>query len=997
MTAAETNSNRIPYWDNLKGVLIALVVFGHYLFEYRDFSAIREATYLIYAFHMPAFVFVSGYFSRSERSTSDETLVKILIWFVLLNFSMMFYAYFYADQPFSFVRHYYSSWYLLALFLYRATLPLCRKIPLIVPLSVAVSLGVGFIRTLDDVWALQKIIALYPFFIVGALPSTDTMERFVAGLQRHHRAGWIGLAALLLLILWLILRDSIGFNEVLWYSYNSRSDAAKRLLELAVSGGMIVVLLAITPRVSIPLLNRWGRNSLSIYVTHRIFTLLAFQYFPLLASGLQGILRLAIVSFATLLVLGSKRVNGIVNRALDYLAETLAPAESVRHLRAGIVCSLLLAGFLFGAYGAQELGQRMQLADFGQTARNALDRMKIALHLAEAREPECPRVLTAEEAKTIREAVSIAYVGDLILLREQVCNAYDRKTGRYEFDSLFEYTRRYLKEADLAVGVFEGPMAGDRVEYSTSDYDDGIPLYLNFPDSFAESVKKAGIGLVSTATNHLLDRGVAGAMRTLDVLDRVGLAHVGSYRSRQEKGDRDILMLDVKGLKIAMLAYTYGTNTQGRDSLFDPQYAHLTSVLADPRSPRFQESKEAVLGDFERAKAKNPDCIVVLPHLDGQFNHVPNRFQRTWADVFIEAGADVVLADHSHAVQPIEWRPSRRSGRKHAIIVYCPGNYVNSYTKSDGDAMALVDVYLNPKTGEPLAAGVVPMWGQSPMNGNYRALPIYDVMHNERLQKEISSRDLGRVREVHAVVTSVMLGRELSLDQIQDRYYLLPDGYVRSQVAPLEITPAMRSSRLYRMLANAKSACFIGDSVTAGTRNGGYGWYEPLASAFPNLTVYRRAWGSHTARMLLERKDEMLAVAADVYVIAIGTNDVRYRDADRCCLTPEEYVENVDRLVKEIKGRHPQAQFVLIGAWTTDHYDPVSALDEKQRMETLARYRAALGSYCGERRLLYIDPNPGIEKVLRVECPRKYLKDHIHPDADRGIRLYSAEVLNASE
>jgi lysophospholipase L1-like esterase len=206
----------------------------------------------------------------------------------------------------------------------------------------------------------------------------------------------------------------------------------------------------------------------------------------------------------------------------------------------------------------------------------------------------------------------------------------------------------------------------------------------------------------------------------------------------------------------------------------------------------------------------------------------------------------------------------------------------------------------------------------------------------------------------------------------------------------------LKSKQLYQLLSRAGSVTFVGDSLTEGTTNGGYGWYEPLVAAFPHLVVHKRAWGSQTSRMLLDRKEEILDVPADVYVVAIGTNDVRYRKPGVSAMTAEEYVSNLDRLVQEITARQPAAKFVFIGAWTTDRYDPLSVLDEKARMQMLAEYRNALQSYAVRHQHLYIDPNLGIDDVLHREYPRTYLNDHIHPNAGAGIRLYSSKVLEAS-
>ena len=73
------NTNRSAYWDNMKGVLMLLVVFAHILFQLQDYSDTINCTVdYIYMFHMPAFVFISGYFGKSERSHSFESIIKLV-------------------------------------------------------------------------------------------------------------------------------------------------------------------------------------------------------------------------------------------------------------------------------------------------------------------------------------------------------------------------------------------------------------------------------------------------------------------------------------------------------------------------------------------------------------------------------------------------------------------------------------------------------------------------------------------------------------------------------------------------------------------------------------------------------------------------------------------------------------------------------------------------------------------------------------------------------
>ena len=81
-----SNKQRSAYWDNIKGLLMLLTVFAHILFQLQERSEVYNATVdLIYMFHMPAFVFISGFFGKSERSRSFESILKLIILYLLYN------------------------------------------------------------------------------------------------------------------------------------------------------------------------------------------------------------------------------------------------------------------------------------------------------------------------------------------------------------------------------------------------------------------------------------------------------------------------------------------------------------------------------------------------------------------------------------------------------------------------------------------------------------------------------------------------------------------------------------------------------------------------------------------------------------------------------------------------------------------------------------------------------------------------------------------------
>jgi lysophospholipase L1-like esterase len=379
-----------------------------------------------------------------------------------------------------------------------------------------------------------------------------------------------------------------------------------------------------------------------------------------------------------------------------------------------------------------------------------------------------------------------------------------------------------------------------------------------------------------------------------------------------------------------------------------------------------------------------------------QFTHDTDSFQDTWNDIFINAGADIILGDHSHAVQPIKYREATdgKGNKRQAVIVNSPGNFANSYIEKDGDATSIVEVYIDPKTKKIISTGIIPMYTQSPASGSYRALPIYSILNDPVLKNEISTYEMKRVSEVQAIVTSVMLGARLTLDQAQDKYYLFPEGYVRQPVGAIEVTNVMKDTALYKQLSKSKTVCFVGDSITAGSENGGYGWYEPMMAVFPDKTVYKEAWGGATTKTLLGNSDAITGHRADLYVIAVGTNDVRYRNKQTCAMDEKSYVENIDRLVEKIKARDPKADFAFISPWLALANDPYTAIPVEKRDLMLAGYGKALESYCMENGYNYINPNPAINEMLQRYAPSDYLIDYIHPNVSAGIRLYSEKVLS---
>ena len=593
-----------------------------------------------------------------------------------------------------------------------------------------------------------------------------------------------------------------------------------------------------------------------------------------------------------------------------------------------------------------------------------------------------PRVMTEGQSRNFRDAFRILFCGELILLEDQV--------KRGHFDDMFEYTRKYIETADFALGVFQGPMAGKEAGYSRSNLTDEKKLSVNFPDSFGEAVKRAGFDLVTEAHNHLLDKGKAGVIRTLDTMDRIGLIHTGAYRSPEEKESSSVTLIEKDGIKLAFLSYTYGCNDRTEeDMLFSEDINFLTSVIVPPSSKNFEAVKERVRKDFDRAKNLNPDLIIVLPHMGEQLRSEPDEFQRTWAKIFAEFGADIILGSHPFQVQTIDF--SEFGGRK-AFTLYAPGCYADIYTKQDVDVNILAEVYIDRNTKKVIGGSVIPMWIFSYMDGNYRPVPL-NVIADGILSSRLTMYDFERADEANRIITSRIFGHAFDFGMVREKYYFDERGYIREKARQIEAD--VSGSRFMRVINSCGSVCFVGDSVTQGTLNGGYPYYEPLESRI-KAEIHNVSYGGATVKTLIEHADEITAANSGLYVIAIGANDISFRDANTCAMTPEEYISRLQSLEKIIREKRSDAKFAYIAPWWSDDDYYRTHLTYEDKLALNEAYSQALKNHCRREGHEYFDVNGYISSKVLASLSGYYLDDHIHPNSRRGIYLYS-EALTLCE
>jgi hypothetical protein len=290
------------------------------------------------------------------------------------------------------------------------------------------------------------------------------------------------------------------------------------------------------------------------------------------------------------------------------------------------------------------------------------------------------------------ERFDLLVAGDLlihspILRRAQTGDGYD-------FRPMFAAIRPIVRRAALSICHVETPIGPG----PPSSY----PIF-SAPEELAAAIRWTGFDACDTASNHTLDQGQQGVDDTLDALDRAGIEHAGSYRSGAES--RRILMLSVRGVRIAFVAYTYGTN-----GLPIP---HPWSVnLISP---------DRIRADASRARRGGADLVIVNFHWGTEYASAPNEQQLTLADTLLKRHTvDAIVGQHVHVVQPIEETHGR-------FVVFGEGNLISGQTAdccaagSQDGLMAVLRVSVS--GGEARVTGVdyIPTWVEHP---DYTVLPV---------------------------------------------------------------------------------------------------------------------------------------------------------------------------------------------------------------------------------------------------------------------------------
>ena len=309
--------------------------------------------------------------------------------------------------------------------------------------------------------------------------------------------------------------------------------------------------------------------------------------------------------------------------------------------RIGLICSIVVMLLLVLVFHQLDYQLIQKPAD--QAAKEAAKQKEEAEAAAKA-----PEISTA----------TVVAVGDN-LFHDSLIESGKSDSGTWNYDKIYENVKDEIQAADIAMV--------DQETVFTTDHDavSGYPSFAT-PTEVGDALVNAGFDVIESATNHIDDYGYDYMAQTLNYwkTSHPDVPVLGIHETEEDANS--VKVLEVNGIKISFLDYTYGTNNSGAG-----------------------EGKEYMIDIFEKDKVasmiqkskENSDVLIFVAHWGKEMEPMPTEYEKEWATFLMQQGVDVVIGGHPHTLQPYGTM-SDKEGHS-MLIFYSLGNFVSTQESFD--------------------------------------------------------------------------------------------------------------------------------------------------------------------------------------------------------------------------------------------------------------------------------------------------------------------------
>ena len=330
----------------------------------------------------------------------------------------------------------------------------------------------------------------------------------------------------------------------------------------------------------------------------------------------------------------------------------------------------------------------------------------VMTHSETAARCRCPQdSIPRPKALFKADTVTICVMGDMMMHERQIDLAR-RNDGTYDFSSYFHHIKDRISSADIAIANMEFTLSGE--PYS------GYPSF-SAPDAYAEYLAQCGFDIFLAANNHIFDKGGEGAERTLRIFRELGRKYgirvCGLAETPEIRENTTPLEILVKGMRIALINFTYGTN-----------------LGSDRHWPKTNYMREKSLISAALAKTGDCDLTIVLPHWGNEYELIHSQEQEELAEELAIKGADIIIGTHPHVPQDIG-----SVTKKGTPVIYSLGNGVSNMSAPDTQIELMAEITLIRRTDG--STGILPvrltyLWCSRPggLTSTYTVIPIKEYI-----------------------------------------------------------------------------------------------------------------------------------------------------------------------------------------------------------------------------------------------------------------------------
>lgn len=267
-----------------------------------------------------------------------------------------------------------------------------------------------------------------------------------------------------------------------------------------------------------------------------------------------------------------------------------------------------------------------------------------------------PDILEKEEAAAKEYSVTLTLGGNVLINSNMWYDTLDAE-GKYNFNNVFEYLNDMMKKSNINYYSQQSIVGGKEL---------GVSAYYNYnsPTDIIDSLKEVGFNMLSLASYHSYDKGIAGITNSINYLKEKQIAFSGVSDTNENKFDNNIITKN--GLKIGILSYATKT-----DEIINEDYA--VSIYSD----------EKVKVDYEHMKTKADVVMVTIDWTEYKTEEVSEE-QKRIAKYLSELGVNIVVGNTGYGIQPIEIIGN-------TLVCYSLGNLLSGHTSVDSRISAMVD------------------------------------------------------------------------------------------------------------------------------------------------------------------------------------------------------------------------------------------------------------------------------------------------------------------